>query len=138
MRAISPGRPTDIDICNLLWLNAVPAGGCWRAFDETRLRGSLLGSSPRHSEARQKEIGVILALGDLGSKRMPYVLVTGDQLDGRCDRKIVEHLNAALVTRSGRSQRKLRGDVRLQIVADPIVVESNSETIVFPSAEETL
>jgi len=29
-------------------------------------------NSPRHSEARQKEIDVILAFGDLGSKRMPY------------------------------------------------------------------
>jgi hypothetical protein len=59
------------------------------------------GNSPRHSEARQKEIGVILAFGDLGGKRMPYVLVTGDQSDSRCDRKIVEGLDAALVTRAG-------------------------------------
>jgi hypothetical protein len=44
---------------------------------------------------------VILAFSDLGSKRMPYVLVTGDQSDSRCDCKIVEDLNAALVTRAG-------------------------------------
>jgi hypothetical protein len=62
---------------------------------------SLLQQLPRHSEARQKDIGVILAFGDLGSKRVPNVLVAGDQSDSRCDRKIVEDLNAALVTRAG-------------------------------------
>src|SRR5258708_4551210 len=93
--------------------------------------------SPRHSEARLKDVGVILAFGDLGSKRMPYVLVTGNQSDRRRDLKIVEDLNAAFVARSGSSQCKLR-DVRLQIATDPVVVESHSETIVFSSAEEAL
>jgi hypothetical protein len=31
-------------------------------------------NSPRLSEARQKEIGMIPAFGDPGNKRMPYVL----------------------------------------------------------------
>src|SRR3979490_3335417 len=68
---------------------------------------------------------------------MPYVLVTGDQPDSRGDREIVEDLNAALVTRAGISQRKL-SDVCLQIVADLVVIESRSEAVVFPAAEQTM
>jgi hypothetical protein len=63
-------------------------------------------NSPSHGEARQKEIGVIQAFGDLGSEWMPDVPVTGDQSDSRRNCKIIEHLNAALVARAGIPQRK--------------------------------
>ena len=80
---------------------------------------------------------MIEAFGDLGRKRMPYVLVTGDQPDSRRDREIVEDLNAALVSRTGISQRKL-SDVCFQIVADLVVIKSRSEAVVFPAAEQTM
>jgi hypothetical protein len=48
-----------------------------------------------------------LAFGYLGGKQLPYVLVTGDQLDSRRDFKIVEDLNAARVIHTDISERKL-------------------------------
>jgi len=80
---------------------------------------------------------VIQTFGDLGCKRMPYALVTGDQSDSRRDREIVEDLNAALVSHAGISQCKL-SDGCLQIVADLVVIKSRSEAVVFPAAEQTL
>jgi hypothetical protein len=73
--------------------------------------------SPRHSEARLKDVDVILTFGDLGSNRIAYVLVTRNQPDSRRDCKIVKDLDAALVARSGGSHVScVMSDFRLLLI----------------------
>ena len=55
--------------------------------------------SPSHGETGEEDIGMILLGGNLGHERIPNVLITRDQPDGRGDGEVVEDFHAVPIWR---------------------------------------
>src|ERR1700730_8863921 len=72
----------------------------------------------------------------LGCEWFPNVLITGNQSDRRSDCEVVKDLGTFLVLYNRPSSCELR-EIVLQWPAYPVVIESRSETVTLPAAEET-